>query len=106
MSVPSRFPPNRPAPVLSTGERIRRSELRRDDLGALAQNMSLEQRTKQREDFANEWAGWLRSKMDSADCDEPSALLPDAFARLQQIIDDRIATAFKQFKTELKGVLK
>jgi hypothetical protein len=63
---------------LSTSERIRRAEIRRDDLGALSRGVSLEQRTKQREEFANEWAAWLRMRMDSADCDDPVALLPDA----------------------------
>jgi hypothetical protein len=106
MSAPSRFPPNRPAPVLSTGERIKRSELRRNDLGALASGVSLEQRTKQREDYANEWAGWLRMRMDSAEVDDPTALLPDALARLQEIADDRAIAAVNKLKKALMEVLK
>jgi hypothetical protein len=98
----SRYPPNRP---LSTSERIERREYARDNIAALARGMPLEKRSTEREDLANMWAGWFRQRMDSADC-EPDALLPDAFARLEQMIDDRIAVAFKQFKTELKGVLK
>jgi hypothetical protein len=30
----------------------------------------------------------------------PEALLPDGFARLQQIIDDRIAVALKEFRKD------
>jgi len=106
MSAPSRFPPNRPAPVLSTAERIKRSELRRNDLGALASGMSLEQRTKQREEFANEWAAWLRMRMDSADVDDPTSLLPDALARLQEIANDCAVAAIKELKKALMGALK
>jgi hypothetical protein len=43
-------------------ERIRRSEYVRDTLGALVQDTSLEQRTKQREEFADRWAAWLRDR--------------------------------------------
>jgi hypothetical protein len=105
-SPPSRYPPNRPAPVLSTSERIRRAEIRRDDLGALARGVSLEQRTKQREEFANEWAAWLRMRMDNAECDDPVALLPDALARVQQLAEDAAFAAIKDLKKGLMGALK
>ena len=105
-SPPSRFPPNRPAAALSTAERIRRAEYRRDNLAALARGMSLEQRAKQREECAGEWAAWLRQRMDSADVDDPVQILPDALARLEQIVDDRVAVAKNHNKATLRGALK
>jgi hypothetical protein len=105
-SPPSRFPPNRPAPVLSTDERIRRSELRRDNLGALARGVSLERRTEERERYASEWAAWLRSKMDASDCDDPTAVLPDALARVQQLAEDAALAAIKELRKALMEVLK
>src|SRR5690242_17947633 len=99
-SPPSRFPPNA---TLSTAGRVRRAEYRRDNLGALAQNVSLAQRAKQRDEFISQWCAWIRQRMDAAECDDPTELLPDICARLEKICEDRIATAFKQFKTELKG---
>jgi hypothetical protein len=91
---------------IDTAERIRRSEFRRDSLGALARGESLEKRAKQREELANEWAAWLRQRMDAADCDNPVEVLPDAMARLQQMIDDRIAVATNELKATLRGALK
>jgi hypothetical protein len=105
-SPPSRYPPNRPAEVLSTSERIRRSELRRDNLGALARGVSLERRTEERERYASEWAAWLRSKMDACDCDDPTAVLPDALARVQQLAEDSALAAIKDLKKALMGALK
>jgi hypothetical protein len=105
-SPPSRFPPNRPETVLSTNERIRRSELRRDNLAALARGVSLERRTEERERYASEWAAWLRQRMDSADVDDPVQILPDALARLQQLAEDSAVGAIKELKKALMGVLK
>jgi len=105
-SPPSRFPPNRPAAALSTAERIRRAEYRRDNLAALARGMSLEQRAKQREECAGEWAAWLRQRMDSADVDDPVQILPDALARLQQLAEDAAIAAIKELKKALMGALK
>jgi hypothetical protein len=34
--------------------------------------------------------------MDSAHCADPVTLLPDAFAKLEQMIDDRVAVAVKE----------
>jgi hypothetical protein len=96
----SRYPPNRPAATLSTDERVKRSEYARDNIAALARGQPLEMRGKEHEEFANEWAAWFRLKMSTADCDDPEALLPDGLARLQQIIDDRIAVALKEFRKD------
>jgi len=91
---------------ISTSERIRRAEYVRDSKAALARGESLELRGKQREQFANEWAAWLRQRMDAADCDNPVEVLPDALSRLQQMIDDRIAVATNELKATLRGALK
>ena len=101
-----RFPPSHPAATLSTAERIRRSELRRENLGALRAGESLEVRSQRREGYANEWAAWLRSKMDSADVGDPVQVLPDALARLQQLAEDSTIAAIGELKKALMGVLK
>jgi hypothetical protein len=103
-SPPSRFPPNRPA--VSTAERVRRSEYVRDTKGALARGETFEVRSMHHEEFADRWAAWLRMRMHQTGCDDPSRVLPDAFARVEQLIDDRVAAALKEFKTNLKEVLK
>jgi hypothetical protein len=100
---PSRFPPNA---TLSTAERVRRAEYRRDNLAALARGVSLEQRSEERERYAGEWAGWLRSRMDSADVDDPVQILPDALARVQQLAEDSAIAAIKELRKALMGVLK
>jgi hypothetical protein len=91
---------------LTTAERVKRAEYRRDSLGALARGESLEDRSRRREELANQWAAFLRSRMDSAGCDDPVGILPDAMARLEQIIDDRITAALNEFKSVMKGALK
>jgi hypothetical protein len=95
-----------PTTNFTTAERIRRSEYVRDSRAALARGESLEDRSKQREEFANRWAAWFRQRMDQAGCDDPTELLPDAMARLEQIIDDRVAIGIKELKTAMKGALK
>jgi hypothetical protein len=90
----------------STAERIRRAEYMRDSKAALARGEPFELRGKQREQFAAEWAAWFKQRMDRVGCDDPTELLPDALARLQQLIDDRIAVAINEIKTKLQGALK
>jgi hypothetical protein len=92
---------------LSTAERIRRAEYLRDSRAvALTQGQTIETRTKQREELANNWSAWFRQRMDAADCNDPVEVLPDALSRLEQIIDDRIAVALNEFKSVMKGALK
>jgi hypothetical protein len=91
---------------IDAAERIRRSEFVRDSKAALARGESLEVRSKRREGYANEWAAWFRQRMDRAGCDDPVELLPDAMARLQQLADDAVVAAIKEFKTAMKGALK
>src|SRR5262245_2410830 len=91
---------------LSTAERIRRSEYVRHSKAALARGESLEARTKRREEYGNEWAAWLRQRMDSSAVDDPGSLLPDALARMQELADDRAVAAISELKKALMGVLK
>jgi hypothetical protein len=91
-----------PATSLTEAERIRRREYVRDTRGANRQRISVEKRIKQRDDAAAEWAQWFRQKMESNGCDDPVQLLPDAFAMLEQQIDDRVAAAIAEFKQTLR----
>jgi len=94
-------------PSLSPAERIRRFEYMRDSKAvAQARGQTIETRAKQREEFADRWAAWLRQRMDAADCDNPAEVLPDAMARLEQIIDDRVTAALNELKSAMKGALK
>jgi hypothetical protein len=68
--------------------------------------VTLEQRARAREAKADEWTRWLREKMDAARCDDPAELLPDICARLDQMVDDRVAVAINEFKTAVRGALK
>jgi len=91
---------------ISEQERFRRGEYARDSRAALAQNETLEQRLAKRETKADVWAQWLRQKMDSTNCSDPVELLPDALAKLEQLIDDRVTAAINEVKTALRGALK
>jgi hypothetical protein len=86
--------------------RARRTELVRETRAALSQNESLAARTKRREENADEWARWFKRRMDEVGCADPVQLLPDAFARLQQITADRVATAVSELKKAMCGALK
>jgi hypothetical protein len=91
---------------IDTAERIRRSEYARDSKAALARGESFEARSKRREGYANEWAAWLRQRMDASDCDDPVQIFPDALARVQQLAEDSAIAAINEFKTAMKGALK
>jgi hypothetical protein len=91
---------------LSEAERARRSEFVLESRAALAQGKTLEQRTKTREEMADKWAQWFRHKMDARGCTDPVEVLPDAFAKLEQTIDDRVIAAIKEIKAALRGALK
>jgi|SRR5215831_4765101 len=90
---------------ISEQERFRRGEYARDSRAALAQNETLEQRLAKCETKADIWAQWFRQKMDASGCD-PVELLPDAFAKLEQTIDDRVTAAINEIKATLRGALK
>jgi hypothetical protein len=91
---------------LSATERARRTEYVRESKAALRRGETIEQRSKHREDKADEWARWLHQKMDESGCTDPVELLPDALARLEQSIDDCIAVAITEMKATLRGALK
>jgi hypothetical protein len=78
----------------------------RDSKATLVRGGSLETRAQQREELAGQWAAWLRQRMDAAGCDDPTEILPDALARLEQIVDDRVAVAINEIKATLRGALK
>jgi hypothetical protein len=86
--------------IISEAERNRRAEIILDSRAALQQGESLEQRTKKREEKSDAWAHWFRRKMDNG-CANPVELLPDACARLEQIVDDRVAAAVAELKAAL-----
>jgi hypothetical protein len=83
-------------------EKSKRREFVRDLRGANRQRISVEKRIKQREDAAAEWAQWWRQKMESSGCDDPVQLLPDAFAKIEQAMDDRVAAAIAELRASLK----
>jgi hypothetical protein len=87
--------------IISEAERARRAEFARDARAAAQKGETLEQRIKKREEKADAWAQWFRRTMDNKRCTDPVELLPDACARLEQIVDDRVAAAV----AELKAVL-
>src|SRR5262249_39556843 len=86
-------------------ERARRAEIVRDMKGAAAQRETFEVHAKKREEKADDWARWFRQKMDEGGIADPTVLLPDAFARLEQLVEDRIAAAIRDLKGSLKKAL-
>ena len=90
---------------LSEEERVRRRELVRDMRAANQRGISVEQRTKLREDAAAEWTAWLHRRMDESGCTDPVELLPDILAKIEQTIDDRVAAAVDGIKRALRKAL-
>jgi hypothetical protein len=86
-------------------ERARRSEFIRDSRAASQQGETVERRTQRREQKATDWARWFHEKMESRGCVDPVELLPDAFAKLEQMVDDRVAAAIDQIKISLREAL-
>ena len=83
-------------------ERARRKEFVRESKAALQQGQTVEQRTQRREDKADEWAAWIHQRMDSSNCSDPVALLPDILAKMEQAVEDRVAAAIAEIKTTLR----
>ena len=79
-----------------------RTEVVRDTRAALAHGETLEARTKRREGKADDWSRWFRQRMDAGDIADPVQLLPDAFARLQLLAEDRVVAAMKELKAVLR----
>ena len=92
--------------IIDEAERARRAEFMRESRAACLHGISSEQRTQQREAKADGWTEWFQQKMDSVGCSDPVALLPDAFARLEQLNEDRIVAALRDLKATLRKVLE
>jgi len=95
-----------PAQRIDEAERARRREYVRDSYGAVLANETFPQRTARREAEADAWSDWFRTKMTESGVTDPVALLPDAFARLEFMLQDKINVAVKDLKTALQGALK
>jgi hypothetical protein len=89
---------------LSETERVRRREFVRESKTALQQGQTLEQRTKHRQEKADEWARWLHQKMDNHGRIDPVELLPNILAKVEQTIDDRVAAGIAEVKAYLSGL--
>jgi hypothetical protein len=87
-------------------EQARRTEFVREAKAACANGETIDKRVKRREDRADEWAGWLRRKMNDAGCTDPVELMPDILAKLDIIIDDRVGAAIREIKATLIKALK
>jgi hypothetical protein len=61
--------------------------------GALAQGITIQERQARFESKADAWLAWFQREMASRNCSDPDELLPDACARLEAIIEDRVALA-------------
>jgi hypothetical protein len=85
--------------------RMRVARARESSVAAL-NGESATQRAKKCEARADDWARWLRQKMDDSGCDNPAELLPDILARVDQIIDDRVAAATRAIKANLRKALR
>jgi hypothetical protein len=84
---------------------LRRAESLRDLRGASARGESLEQRSARGEQLADQWTAWFHREMKIRGCSDPTQLLPDLAARIEQVIDDRVAMAVKQLKATLRKAL-
>jgi hypothetical protein len=87
-------------------ERARRAALMADARGALAQGITVQERQARCESKADAWLTWFQREMAMRNCSDPDELLPDACARLEAIIEDRVAMAIRDMKAELRKALK
>jgi hypothetical protein len=85
-------------------ERTRRARSRyvKNIKAALKAGMSLGLHTAKIEQKADDWQDWFRDRMTATGSDNPSDLLPEAFARLEQLNVDAINSAIAQLKGALK----
>jgi hypothetical protein len=82
-----------------------RREFIRDAKAACANDERFDERIEKREAKADAWSRWFHERMDHKGC-TAAELLPDAFARLEQIAEDKAASAVREFKKALKDALK
>jgi hypothetical protein len=88
--------------ALGPAERARRTDYIRQSRALLRDNETVAARTARFEKQADSWSAWFRDRLDATGSDNPSDLLPEAFARLEQLNVDAINSAI----AELKGTLK
>jgi hypothetical protein len=73
---------------------------------AALSGQTVAQREKARAARADGWASWWKREMEISNSVDPAELLPEAFARIEQIVEDRIVSAVRQLKSELRKALK
>jgi hypothetical protein len=86
-------------------ERARRTEYVRESKSALQNGETIDGRARKREGRADEWALWIRQRMDEGGSTDPVEILPDALAKLEQIAEDRAAAAIREIKAALRKAL-
>jgi hypothetical protein len=92
--------------VLDPNERTRRMEFVREVRSATLSGESTEHRAQNREKKIADWSRWLREQMDTADCNDPAQVLPEALARIEQIAEDRATAAVREFKAAIGKAMK
>jgi hypothetical protein len=96
-------------PVLDNAERVRRAELIRNSRAICLSGVggdTIDRREAKREIKADAWSHWFHARMDDVGTTDPAEVLPDAFARLEQISEDQITAAIHKLKATLLGALK
>jgi hypothetical protein len=91
--------------VQTTADRIRRREFIGNVRGAVHQGTTTEAREAKRAQRSDDWTEWLHRKMFEMGIEDPACLLPDVCAKLEQIIDDRVAERVNELKGKLRKVL-
>jgi hypothetical protein len=86
-------------------DRSSRIERTREDSLAVLSGETSGQRSKKLEARADVWAKWIRQRMDDKGCADPSEMLPEILARMDQTVDDRVAAAIQEFKRTLRKAL-
>jgi hypothetical protein len=70
--------------VLTEAERVRRRELTRDSRTAIHLGLSLDQYRQQREAMISDWCEFLHAEMDRTHAIDPTEVIPQALARLEE----------------------
>jgi hypothetical protein len=68
---------------------------------ALKSGDTYERHVAKIETKTNDWQEWFRDRMDATGSDNPSDLLPEAFARLEQRNEDNTNAVVGEFKKAL-----
>jgi hypothetical protein len=93
------------AVTLDRNERARRAEFVREARAAALAGESTDQRAQKRDAKAADWSRWFRDQMERTGAAEPAELLPEAFAKLEQLAEDRAAAAVREVKAALRKAL-